>query len=521
MEYRLVFDAGSIALKCAIADETNSIIALESIIPNVIHAQDGFGRSWESTNYWKKLIQLAEKTIKKAGIESQKIRYITSSTIRPSCVFTDEELNPLYIGSSFDILGIHYGDEIEEQFLELSGEEMFPTTGHFPIFLMPPARLEWLRNNTETINNKIITNYLPLDSWILVKFGGELHTNYTSAMESGFLDIRSKLWHNEWHTIFDVDDDFFPFPVQSGEIIGNVSKAIAEKLDLNTEVEIVAGITDTQAALLASDSIKPGDISIVLGSTTPVQAVAEKFHLSEKERTWTTGISVKNLCDNYVIESNAGITGQVIKWAVHLFGSKSSADFKEPKSKQYDLLKEKYIEFDNFEEKESLESISSQSVYANLGPSTLEASSSERSGGEFYFPSPGGVNEFYINQNQMIGAVFDNIMFASTRNVEIAKEIAQIENYSLSVLGGPSRFNLLVQRTADLHNVQTKYLTSHEASIKGMLVLCDVASGEIKNKTDLQRKLKDKGELKHLIPRTSMHKKLVEKYKKWVSITKI
>ena len=521
MEYRIVFDAGSMNLKCAIADENNSIIALESIKPQVIHAEDGFGRSWEASNYWKKLLQLAEKTIKRAEIDSQTIRYLTTSTIRPSCVFTDEGYNPLYIGSSFDILGIHYGEEIEEQFVELSGEEMYPTTGHFPIFLMPPSRLEWFRNNPEAIDNKSIAHYIPLDSWILVKFGGEFHTNYTKAMESGFFDIRSKLWHDEWYTIFDIDDSFFPYPVQSGEIIGNISKSIAEKLNLSSDLELVAGLTDTQAALLASNSIKPGDISVVLGSTTPVQAVADKFHISEKERVWATGISIKNLCDNYVVESNAGITGQVVKWAAHLFSSKGSKKFSEPSSKQYEILGEKYLEFDSYEKKESLEVVSSQGVYANLGPSTLEAASTERAGGEFYFPSPGGVDEFYINQNQLVGAVFDNIMFAVSRNIEIAKEIAHIDNFSLSILGGLSRYNLLVQRTADLHNVPTKYLTNHEASIKGILLLCDVASGEIKNNSDLKRRLEETNELNQMEPRLSMNVKLQEKYKKWVSITKI
>ena len=104
MEYRLVFDAGSTLLKCAVADENNSIIAIESINPKVIHAEDGFGRSWEASSYWKNLLQLAEKTIKKASIDPLKIRYMTSSTIRPSCVFTDENFNPLYIGSSFDVI---------------------------------------------------------------------------------------------------------------------------------------------------------------------------------------------------------------------------------------------------------------------------------------------------------------------------------------------------------------------------------------------------------------------------------
>ena len=517
----MVFDAGSKILKCAIADENNSIISLESIIPEVVQSEDGFGRSWKITDYWKNLLQLAEKTIKKASIDPQKIRYVTSSTIRPSCVFSDEDFNPLYIGSSFDILGIHYGDEIEEQFTELTGESLYHFTGHFPSFLMPPARFEWLRNNPDFINNETISHYIPLDSWILMKLGGEFHTNYTSAMESGFFDVRNKLWHDEWYSIFEIDDSFFPFPVLSGEVIGNVSNKIKEKLKLSIDTEIVAGITDTQAALLASNSINPGDIGVVLGSTTPVQAVADKFYISDKERVWTTGISVKNLCDNYVVESNMGITGQVIKWVAHLFFSKNKKEISEPTKKQYEDIGKKYQEFDVFEQEESIENVSSQGVYANLGPSTLESVSSERSGGEFYFPSPGGVNEFYITQNQLIGAVFDNIIFAVARNIEIAKEIAQLDKVSLAVLGGLSRYSLLCQRTADLHNTPVKYLSNPEASIQGMLLICDVASGTIKNPSDLEKRLVEKGELSQLNPRSSMNQKLQDKYKKWVSITRI
>ena len=60
----MVFDAGSKALKCAIADENNRIIALESILPEVIQSDDGFGRRWESTRYWDNLIELSKRTIK-------------------------------------------------------------------------------------------------------------------------------------------------------------------------------------------------------------------------------------------------------------------------------------------------------------------------------------------------------------------------------------------------------------------------------------------------------------------------
>ncbi len=514
----MVFDAGSKALKCAIADEKNKILAIEFILPEVIQSADGFGRNWEHSKYLSNLINLAKRTIKKSEINSQKIKYVTSSIIRPSCVFTDEDLNPLYIGSSFDVQGIDYGDEIDEKLEELTGKKLYQHTGHFPNFLMIPSRLEFLRNNPEKISDQQIAHYLPLDSWILVQLGGEFHTNYTSAMESGFFSLREKTWLEEWFSIFDIDEDFFPPPVQSGEIIGDVSRQIQEELNLNSDVELVAGIPDTQAALFASNVINPGDMGVVLGSTTPVQLITDELCIDEQERVWAIGISVKNLCDKYIVEANTGITGQIVKWAAHLFDSKLSTKFLEPTDKQYNRLKEQLQNFDEKEQEETEDHVISHSVYANLGPSTL--TSSDRSAGEFYFPSPGGVEEFFMHQNQLVGAVFDNIMFAVSRNIDQAKEVAQMEKCSLTVLGGLSRYRMLCQRFADLYNQPVQYLGTHEATIQGLLILCDVASGKIKDTTDYQKSFTAET-MFELQPRSSMNTKLQEKYKKWMSITKI
>ena len=68
---------------------------------------------------------------------------------------------------------------------------------------------------------------------------------------------------------------------------------------------------------------------------------------------------------------------------------------------------------------------------------------------------------------------------------------------------------------------KVKHLSNHEASIQGLLILCDVASGEIKNSSDLSKYLVEKGELTNFEPRSTMTEKLQEKYSKWKRITKI
>ena len=514
----MVFDAGSRALKCAIANEENRIIVTESIFPKLIKSADGFGRKWESTGYWENLLNLAELTIKKAKINSQEIRYITSTAIRPSCLFCDIDFNPLYIGASFDLQGIDYGDEIEEKFVELTGESLYQKTGHFPNFYMVPARYEWLRNNPESINNKKIAHYLPIDSWILVRFGGEFHTNYTSAMESGFYDLKEKNWLKEWYSILEIDDAFLPPTVMSGEIIGNVDNSIQERLGLSPDTELVAGLPDTQAALFAANSISPGNISIVLGTTTPVQAVVENLFIDPGEHCWIGGISIKNICDNYIVEASTGITGQLIKWAANLFDSELEKQITEPSKEQYENIRKRYHNFDDTEITASEEEVKTSAVYANLGPLPLATTSTERLGGEFYFPSPGGVDESYISQNQLIGAIFDNIMFAVSKNVEYLEQLLGFEQFSLTVLGGISRFTLLSQRISDLFNKATNYLQNPEASIQGNLILCDIASGKIKNMQDFEKEISHNGDLCKVEPRDSMTNKLQMKYKEWLRI---
>ena len=112
-------------------------------------------------------------------------------------------------------------------------------------------------------------------------------------------------------------------------------------------------------------------------------------------------------------------------------------------------------------------------------------------------------------------------MFAVSRNIDLAKEVAQMEKFTLAILGGLSRYTLLNQRFSDLYNQPVLYLTDHEASIQGLLKLCDIASGKIKNLSDYHKEFLNTDAMVELEPRSTMTTKLQNKYKKWMSITKI
>ncbi|TFG18740.1 MAG: hypothetical protein EU530_08335 [Promethearchaeota archaeon] len=510
MQYRMVFDAGSRALKCAIADGSNKLIRIEKIFPEVNVTDDGFGRSCNVSTFWDDLLELTKRTIKNAGIEAKLIRYISACGIRPSCVFTDEQNKSLFIASAFDGRGIDVADEIDLEFEERSGKNYYESSGHFPSLLFPHAKYGWIKKNPECIEEgRIITQYLPMGSWILVRLGGEPHASYTSAAESGFFDLETRLWHDAWYDVLDLPEGFFPPPVASGEIIGNVSDEVQTKLGLSAETELVAGLPDTQAALLASGCVRKGSIGAVLGSTAPVQGITDGLFIDPEQRTWSSLYVVKNICDTYIIEPNSGMTGQILTWAANLYSPAKTTTLDE----KFTYIQDQYAKLDTHENFISEDEVNEQAVYAFLGPSPLAQSKTELGDGQFHLPTPGGVDEIHTSLSAFIGAVYDNILFAVMRNIEYAKEIGKIENPYYSVTGGASRSETLCQRFADLAGSPFSRLETYEASIQGLFILCDIAEGKISSLDTLEDYYST--QLQKIHPRENMKGKLELKYKTW------
>jgi len=513
----MVYDSGSKLLKCAIADEMGKIIALESWEKEVIRSEDGFQREWNYINFWDKLIELTKLTIKNSKIEARDITLITASSIRPSCVFTDDDNNAVYIGASFELRGIDYAEDIDEEFEERTGKSFYERSGHFPSLLFPPARYKFFQEESKN-DNRItrITQYLPEDSWILVKFGGESHTNIASAAESGFLDLETKLWHPAWEDILDLPEYFLPWPVLPGEIIGTVKEQFQKELGLSSETQLVAGFPDTHAALLGCQCVEKGSIGAVLGTTTPVQAITDKLFIDPNEKTWSGVFACKGLFDNYYLETNTGVTGQILKWAANLFYSEENSTLKQ----RFQKLDEALNRYDQFEAKSSPEQIQEKTIFSLLGPQPLAGNQAAITPGIFHFQSPGGVEEANLNRDSFIASIFDNIQFAVSRNIEIATEYTDLTNPSIAVVGGITRNRTFLQRFSDLFQKPITTSSSFETTIQGLLVLCDIADGKIRSIQDLKDNNRELNLFKIIEPRASMKQKMRTRYQTWQRLFK-
>jgi len=156
-------------------------------------------------------------------------------------------------------------------------------------------------------------NDLPSDAkllhqadWINFNLGAPLGiTDENNALKTGY-DPVEHCWP-QW--IGDVSDiSILPKVVPPGTVIGQLSEQLCQDCNLATPPNIVAGTTDSIAALLATGANKAGDAVTSLGSTLVVKLISDKpLFLPEQ------GVYSHRLIDKWLVGGASNTGGAVLK----------------------------------------------------------------------------------------------------------------------------------------------------------------------------------------------------------------
>ena len=133
---------------------------------------------------------------------------------------------------------------------KIGQEKIMEITGLPPNELYSLSKFIWLKNNTNIINN--CKNILFFEDYIGYLLTGKMAVSYSSACRSMAFDIRKKSWSQDLLALAGIRPEQMSKPVEAGTIIGTVLPGMAEKLNLDPGMKIVAGGHDQSCAALGS-----------------------------------------------------------------------------------------------------------------------------------------------------------------------------------------------------------------------------------------------------------------------------
>lgn len=153
-------------------------------------------------------------------------------------------------------------------------ERLLRVTGNdaLPGFTAP--KLVWLRDHEPHVWDRIAHVLLPKD-YVRLHLTGGLAVDRADGAGTLLFDVAARDWSPEIVEALGVDPGWLPPTAEGPEITGTVSRAAAEATGLPAGTPVVAGGGDQAAAAVGVGAVRPGIVSVSLGTSGVVFATTD------------------------------------------------------------------------------------------------------------------------------------------------------------------------------------------------------------------------------------------------------
>jgi len=450
-------DAGTTGVRCMIVDAKGKTPGISRTSWDYITpAELEIAKEFKPAEFWKLVSSVVKGAIKNSGIKASEIKAVAATSQRHGLVLLDSKGKELHGCPNIDARGAMTQYLIDESL----GETYHEITGCWPPMMFAPSRLGWFEEEKPELYEEI-AHLLPICDWITFRLSGMYVTDASSASATGFLDVRSNKWSEEVASALDIDLSILPEIRQAGEVIGEVTPQAEKECGLPKGIPVVQAGADTHCALLASQS-KVGEITVIAGSTAPVMMIIDSHLCVPDQKIWTGTHMIKG---QWVLESNATLTGAVLEWAIKFLCERSE-----------DPIQCKRTTFENLDK--LLDGIppGSNETFVTLGPSVMDCQQiTDVKQAVMVFPQPALPQIVPLDSARMIHAVLENVAYAIRGNIEQLEQYGQASG--VKAIGGMTQSNTWPQLLANVLNQPIATPRQSEGSLIGAAICASIGAG--------------------------------------------
>ena len=268
-----MFDFGTSSGRCLLIDQSGRVLSSSQEAWKFQQTKWEGKTLWsfDPTQYWSILASCCRKALSTVGVNHGEALGVIATSQRHGAVMIDSEGQAIEAIPNFDIRSTPHWDEKANE----NAQEIYNIACRWPQPIFLPAHLDWIRINTPRKYNRInkIFNIL---AWIVFCLSGELVSEPTAAADLLLLNVEQRQWSSRLLDLFNVSPDWMPAIVPSGSVVGKLTRSSAAVTGLPEGIPVLVGGADTQVGVLGLGCTQPNSVAIIMGSSVPLQMVAEK-----------------------------------------------------------------------------------------------------------------------------------------------------------------------------------------------------------------------------------------------------
>lgn len=284
----LGIDCGTQGTKALILDTATGKVLGQGSYPHTLHSVAGGRREQDPAQWIAAFEHATDQALREAGIDGQSIRGIGVSgqqhglvllnasgmVIRPAKLWCDTETTA----------------ENDRLLQFLGGPE--GSLKRLGLVIAPGytvSKLLWTKEQQPRAFNDIASILLPhdfLNHWLT----GRHCTDYGDASGTGYFDVRKRCWDLPLLRTIDPSgrlEAALPEILQPDEAVGTVRPEIARRLRINPAAIVSSGGGDNMMGAIGTGNIKPGEITMSLGSSGTLYGYSHKPVISPSSEVAT------------------------------------------------------------------------------------------------------------------------------------------------------------------------------------------------------------------------------------------
>lgn len=267
MHYLIAVDIGTTSAKALAVTPNGSVLASHQVFYPTHYSTNGFAEQ-NPIEIFEAVVTLLKK-IEQAN-KSSSLQAISFSAAMHSLMSVDEmdqPITPLLIWA--DTRSVEQAKKIEASRADVYLAKITGT----PIHPMSPlCKLMWWQDHHPDIIAKA-KKFISIKEYVVHQLTNHYLIDYSTASATGLFDIEKLQWSQDaaqWHRI---PFRKFSQPVSIYYSI-EITEEVSRKLALPANTKLVVGASDGCSAQLGSGAIKPGDVSITVGTSAAVRMVS-------------------------------------------------------------------------------------------------------------------------------------------------------------------------------------------------------------------------------------------------------
>ena len=337
----------------------------------------------------------------------------------------------------------------------LGVERIFALTGQPMSTIYTLPKLLWWREHAPEILEKT-WKFLCYVDFVAFKLGVEPVIDYSMAARTLAFDYRTEDWSDELLAAGHIRRDQLARTLPSGEIIGEIPRALADELGFRGSVKVVTGGHDQPAGALGAGVLQPGTAMLAIGTTEALVAVTDEPRPQMLE--YNVSCYHHAAPGNFIALSGNQTGGRLLRWYRDELAGAERAVADETGRDVYDVI---------------IEQIDDAPGDLILLPYFVG------SGALHNDPAATGVLiglNFDSKRADIVRAILEGLTYEQAYCIRLLNE-AGVEVNRLRAIGGGSRSERWMQIKSDITSLPISVIHTSEAASLGVAMLAGCATG--------------------------------------------